>query len=259
MKSLRNYLFVIFSIVSVIVISSCGGRNPDKRADRQKSDNVSVPDTGYTGVKKYYSGARLVKEVTFRNGIRNGETKTYYQGGQLYQRFWYENDLREDSAKWYYLEGQVFRSTPYRRDTIDGIQVQYYRSGRVKAKIGYKKGLRTTFFQEFTQDGRLVAGYPEIVASVDDEYSTKGLVRINLELSDKSEKVKFYRGELTDGVFDTARCKLLNTVNGKAAISLKKSKPPQPDYVGVVAEITTGFGNRYLTSKKVDLPYNDLN
>ncbi|NSW93638.1 MAG: hypothetical protein HPY62_02895 [Bacteroidales bacterium] len=259
MKLLSNCLLIILSSASVIFISSCGGGSPDKKAGGQKSDTLTVADTGYTGVKKYYSGTRLVKEVTFRNGIRHGETRTYYQGGQLYQRFWYENDLREDSAKWYYLEGQVFRSTPYRHDTIDGIQMQYYRSGRVKAKIGYKKGLRTPFFQEFTQDGKLVTGYPEIVASVNDEYATKGQVRINLELSDKSEKVKFFRGEFTNGVFDTAQCKPLNTVKGKAYINLKKSKPPQPNYVSVIAEIITGFGNRYLTEKKIDLPYNDLN
>lgn len=258
MKPLKNYFPFLLSVLTAILISSCGGGESGKKASLKERENLSVPDTGYTGVKKYYSGTRLVKEVTFKNGIRNGETKTYYQGGQLYQRFWYENDLREDSAKWYYLEGQVFRSTPYRHDTIDGIQVQYYRSGRVKAKIGYSKGLRTPFFQEFTQDGRLVTGYPEIVASVNDEYSTKGLVRVNLALSDASEKVAFYRGEFSNGVFDTTKCQLLKTVKGKASINLIKSNTPQPNYVNVVAEIITGFGNRYLTSKKIDLPYNDL-
>lgn len=258
MKALKNHLFYLILISFVIITGSCGRGDAGKKVSKQESDNISVPDTGYTGVKKYYSGARLVKEVTFKNGIRNGETKTYYQGGQLYQRFWYENDLREDSAKWYYLEGQVFRSTPYRRDTIDGTQVQYYRSGRVKAKIGYSKGLRTPFFQEFTQEGKLVTGYPEIVASINDEYSTKGLVKVNLELSDASKKVTFYRGEFTNGVFDTTKCQLLNTVQGKASINLKKSNTPQANYVGIIAEIITAFGNRYLTSKKIDLPYNDL-
>jgi hypothetical protein len=28
----------------------------------------STPDTGFTGIRKYSSGNKLIKEVTFRNG-----------------------------------------------------------------------------------------------------------------------------------------------------------------------------------------------
>ena len=153
------------------------------------------------------SGQRLVKEVTFKNGVKEGLMKSFYQNGKLRQTFWYENGLREDSAKWYYEEGQLFRSTPYKNDTIDGIQKQYYRNGRLKAKLGYKKGLRTQNLEEFTTEGKLVGGYPALVVNVRDEYKTKGVYRISLELSDKSTKGKFYRGDLSNGVFDTAHCK----------------------------------------------------
>jgi antitoxin component YwqK of YwqJK toxin-antitoxin module len=34
----------------------------------------------------------LVKEVTFKNGIREGLTKTYYRTGELYQTFGMKTD-----------------------------------------------------------------------------------------------------------------------------------------------------------------------
>ncbi len=46
----------------------------------------SVPDTGYTGIKKYMSGNYVVKEVTFKNGVREGLMKTFYQTGEVRTR-----------------------------------------------------------------------------------------------------------------------------------------------------------------------------
>jgi hypothetical protein len=247
------YTFLAFGLL--LAVTGCTGGKKEARAEEEIP---AVPDTGYTGIKQYQSGLYLVSEITFKNGVRDGLMKSFYQGGQVRQTFWYENGLKQDSARWYFLEGQLFRTTPYKNDTVDGIQKQYYRTGKIRARIGFSKGLRIPFIQEYTADGRLIGSYPEIVVTTSDEYSSKGLYRINLELSDKSEKVKFYRGDFTDGRFDTSRVVLLNTVKGKATINLKKGGSPGSSSVSVIAEILTSLGNKYLTSKKIDLPYNDL-
>lgn len=256
MKKISCSLFIFLSL---LLNYSCGNRGTGKKESQSINDTITVSDTGYTGIKQYMSGQNLVKEVTFKNGIREGLMKSYYMGGRLRQTFWYENGLREDSAKWYYLEGQVFRSTPYKNDTVDGIQKQYYRIGRLKAKLGYKKGLRTPYLEEFTQEGKLIGGYPDLVVTVMDNYKTKGIYRIALELSDKSTKVKYYRGDLSKGVFDTAHCKIINTIKGIGYLDLKKTGSPKSDNVGVIASILTNFGNNHLVFKKIELPYKDLN
>ena len=81
----------------------------------------------------------------------------------------------------------------------------------------------------------------------------------DLELSDKATKVNFYRGEFTDNRFDTTKYKIINTVEGKGSLNLKKAGNPTAGYVGVIAEIITDYGNKYLVSKKIELPYADLN
>lgn len=245
-------------VLAISIIAGCNGKGRVKKESKAVSDTITVPDTGFTGIKKYLSGKVIVKEVTFKNGVREGLMSSFYQTGEVRQTFWYEKGLREDSAKWYYLEGQLFRSTPYKRDTIDGIQKQYYRSGRVKAKLGYSRGLRTTYLQEFTPEGKLVGGYPELVVNVRDEYKVKGIYRITLELSDKSTKVRYWSGELSNGIFDTAHCKKINTIKGIGTLDLKKTGSPKSDYTGIIAEILTNFGNNNLVYKKIELPYNDL-
>jgi hypothetical protein len=255
MKIFYGSLTVIFALLLFCGCSGKGGVNKESLA---RNDTSSVADTGFTGIKKYMSRDILIKEITFKNGVREGLMKSFYQTGELRQTFWYRNGLREDSARWFFVEGQVFRSTPYVHDTIEGIQKQYYRNGRIKAKIGYIKGLRTPYFEEFTPQGKLVGGYPQMVVSTRDEYKAKGIYRIILELSDKSTKVNFYRGDFSGGVFDTVRCRKINTIKGSGILDLKKSGSAKSDDVGIIAEVMTNFGNKLLVYKKIVLPYNDL-
>jgi hypothetical protein len=255
---MRKNNICILVLTALLLVSGCTGKRSARKEAIAETDTITVPDTGYTGIKKYYSGTLLIKQVTFKNGVRSGEMKSFYPGGQLYQTFWYENGLREDSATWHYLEGQVLRSTPYKHDTIDGTQKQYYRNGRLKARINFVKGKRVPLIEEFTQEGKLVKGYPDIIFSFNDNYKTAGKIRINLELSDKSPKVKFYHGEFTDGVFDSVKCEGIKSVAGKAFLDLKKTGTQQSDNVGIIAVILTNFGNNYITYKKIDLPYKDL-
>ena len=246
-------------ILAVLLFNQgCTGRGNSNKDAQAASDTVSVPDTGYTGIKQYFSGNTLVKEVTFRNGIRQGEMKSFYTTKQLRQSFWYENGLREDSAKWYYVEGPVFRATPYKRDTIHGIQQQYFKNGKIKARIGFEKGSRTFFFEEYTPDGKLISGYPDMTVSIKDDYKTSGTYSISLELSNKATKVKYFRGNFSKGVYDTAHCTPIKTVNGTGRLILKKSSSPTSQGVEVLAEILTNYGNNYLLVKKIGLPYNDL-
>lgn len=246
-------------ILAIAFFTGCNGKRPAKNDLPVISDSIAANDTGYTGIKQYMSKKVLIKEITFKNGVREGLMKSFYQTGEVRQTFWYENGLREDSSFWYFQQGQLFRSTPYKRDTIDGIQKQYYRTGQLRAKIGFSKGLRTTFLEEYTQDGKLVGGYPTLVVKVLDNYKTKGIYSVSLELSDKSTQVRYYRGDLSNGVFDTAHCNTIKNIKGIGSLVLKKTGTPKLSHAGVIAEILTNFGNNYLVYKKLDLPYSDLN
>lgn len=245
-------------IITAALITACGSNTGKDRKAVSEADTVSVPDTGYTGIKQFTSGRYTVSEAEFKNGVRQGLTKTFYPSGRLQRTYWYVNGLRQDSSCWYYEEGQLFRTTPFRNDTIDGIQRQYYRTGELKAKLGFRNGYRTDFFQEFNKNGKLIAGYPELVVKTEDNYATKGTYRVILELSDKNVNVNFRCGDFINGVYDTTRVKRIRTSNNTAYINLKKTGSPKQTYISVTAEILTNFGNRLLVYRKIDLPYNDI-
>jgi hypothetical protein len=254
--------FIYGSLVVMLALllnSGCKGKDGSGKNSESGNDTISVSDTGFTGIKQYMNGSHLSMETTFKNGVKDGISKTYYASGRLRGVLWYENGLREDSAKWYFEEGQLFRSTPFKNDTADGIQKQYFRNGKLKARIGYKKGLRTFDFEEFDMEGRKVGGYPDLVVSTKDDYSSKGIYTINMGLSDKSTKVKFFRGDFGNGLFDSTSCQKIKTINGMGVLTLKKTGAANTGYVDVLASIITFYGNNYLVHKKIELPYKDIN
>jgi antitoxin component YwqK of YwqJK toxin-antitoxin module len=256
---MKSYSFSLLLISCLIFFFSCNVKGPGEKDSLSGTESVMVPDTGYTGIKQFMSGEYIVSKVTYKNGVLDGLKETFYKSGKLRLTYWYENGLREDSSKWYHQGGQLFRSTPFKRDTMDGTQIQYYKNGRIKAKMNYIKGLRTPFLEEYTKGGTLVSEYPELEITTKDLYKTNGHYSIILRLSDKSTKVKYYRGDFTEGVFDPTHCRSISTINGTGTLDFKKIEKHNADYVGVIAVILTSYGNRKLVYRKIDLPYSDLN
>ena len=249
----------ILLIFALVLNPGCKGKDGSGKSSGTGNDTTSVSDTGFTGIKQYISGGHVAMETNFKNGVKQGIAKTFYASGRLRGTFLYENGLREDSAKWFFEEGQVFRTTPYKRDTVDGIQKQYFRNGKLKAIIGYKKGLRTFEFEEYDNQGKKVAGYPELNVSTRDQYNSKGIYTVYLSMSDKSAKVKYFRGDFGNGLFDSTRCEKIKIINGIGTLDLKKTGTARKGSVEVLASVMTFYGNNYLITKKIELPYKDLN
>ena len=63
MKTFSN-LFV--ALILILAVAACTGKGSGKKTTG--NDTITVPDTGYTGIKQYMSGNHLIKEVTFKNG-----------------------------------------------------------------------------------------------------------------------------------------------------------------------------------------------
>jgi len=253
-----NTIFFLF-IILLSVNSACLNRGKKTTSkDETQADTLTVPDTGFTGIKRLYSHKLLAREVTYKNGVKQGLMKTYLPSGQLYQTFWYRNGLREDTAKWYYDDGRVFRATPFKNDSINGVQTQFYRGGKVRAKLNFVNGARTPDIEEYSSDGVKITSYPDLVIKTRDDYKQNGTFKIWLDLTDKTVKATYYRGEYIDGLFLPKKYTKLNTSETDGFLELKKTENPHEKYIGIIAEISTQLGNKYLVYKKIDLPYNDL-
>jgi antitoxin component YwqK of YwqJK toxin-antitoxin module len=247
-------LFVI--IILLTLNAGCQTKTKNKSLSGKEKIEAAVAEAD--SLVRSYSGSWLVKEVPYKNGKRQGLMKTYNTTGTLYQTFWYENGLRQDTAKLYFEDGKVFRTTPFKDDTAHGIQTQYYKSGAVKAKLNFVNGLRTPYLEEFDAAGKKIENYPDLVIRTKDEYSQNGTFKIYLELTNKDTKANYYRGEYIDGLFNPKKCIKINSSETAGYLELSKSANSGSNSVGIIAEILTTFGNRYLVYKKIDLPYNNL-
>jgi hypothetical protein len=254
MKQLASFLMTLTLLITV----SCGSGTGDSGAAKNKTKHES--DTGYTGVKSYFTKDNVkVKEIEFRNGIRNGLTRTYYAGGVLEQEIKYVDGKKNGEAKWFYPDSKLFRITPYVNDTIDGPQIQYYKSGRIKAKLDYKEGKRLPGLEEYTINGEKVTDYPTVRYKIDDQYKEKGICIIFIDMSDLSENVKFYRGDYVNGLVDLTVLTPLKQNATSGYLSLKKTPGVTADSVTVISAYLTPYGNRLYYRTPIPLPYKDLN
>ncbi len=248
-------LTVLTSIIVMIVAVSCGG-GTGEAGGKKKAGHV--PDTGYTGVRSYIKDNIKLREVEFRNGVRQGMTRTFYKGGVLEQEIPYTDGKKNGEATWYYPDSKLFRVTPYLNDTIHGTQIQYYKSGRVKAKISFVEGKRLPGIEEYMMSGDKVTSYPEIKYRTNDRYNERGLFKYFIEMSDLAENVKYYRGDLVDGLVDMDSLTPMLQTATTGYLDLQKTPDHKADSIVVIASYLTQFGNRLFYRLSLPLPYKDL-
>lgn len=244
-------------LLLIIISASCKHIIPPKESVADIND--TIVSENFTGLKRFYSEGKLIKEVTFKDGAKDGLCKNYYDDGRLKTTIVYSNNQRSDTSKWYYPEGSVYRATPYKDNRIHGIQTKYYKNGRVQAELPYVNGLRTPGLKEYYEDGRKVTGMPSIEYEINDSYyaSHKNL-RIICKLSNESKNVDFYKGTLSGGAFDPEKCTKVTISSGMGYIELKTDNSRGKNYVDVIAVYTTRFRNKEIITRRIILPFNNL-
>lgn len=128
---------LLTAAIIMILASACGGGAGQEGSGRKK--DVQVADTGYTGIKNYVRDNVKLREVTYKNGIREGMTRTFYKGGQLEQEIPYSGDSK--NGKWFYPDGKVFRVRPMSMIQFMVTRFSTTRTG-VKARLRYTDGRR---------------------------------------------------------------------------------------------------------------------
>jgi hypothetical protein len=129
----------------------------------------------------------------------------------------------------------------------------------VKAKIDFTDGKRHPGLEEYTMNGEKVTSYPGIRYHANDRYEERGLYKIFIEMTDMAENVKYYRGDLVNGLVDMDSLKPLLQTATTGYLDLQKTTGHKADSVVVVASYLTGFGNRLYYRLSIPLPFKDLN
>jgi hypothetical protein len=233
-------------VVVVLLASSCETKKKEVKSKK--------PADTTDGLKKYYANdGKLKTELTIVKGKRNGVAKTYYKNGKVSLEMNYKMGKRDGTSKRYYENGTLYQETNYKEDKIDGVREKYREDGKPMSIARYENDRPCSGLQEFLLKGEKKDNFPSIVITPEDRLKPEGVYIINLSLSDKSRRVKFYIGNLSaSGCLSEKLISVMsdkNTGKGRVPYSL----PPggfMMEELNFVAEVETILGNTYVTQKK---------
>jgi len=196
--------------------------------------------------KNYHEDGSLMSEINYANNMKEGISRDFYPKGKVRMEIMYKKGIMEGDAKWYYETGEVYRLTPYVKGKADGIQKEFYKDKRVKAEIPHQLGEAYPGLKEYDLNGKLIA-QPSLV-------SNKSGSVLSLHLSNKTDKVKYYEGDLKDwSYFPKALRPIPMDIDGNASYNYSKLTARGIKSITVYAVTTTDMGNELVIQKKIDL------
>jgi antitoxin component YwqK of YwqJK toxin-antitoxin module len=270
---------ITFSSVCFLVLISCTQqKTPEKTAEKtaEKTEDdgsqiriieefhpngnlkSSVEAMGNLrhGISKHYRyDGTLENDITYELNRKNGVARNYYPDGKTVKmEVNYLNGKRHGEAKWCFSTGKTYRLTPYEDNKINGVRRTYYESGALQAELAYKDNQPGTGLKEYSQEGKLKEFNAVILTRDVDRISLDNSFTVVLSLSDGTQNVEFFKGELTDGVFWNEKLVPLNTENGKGELKVFVPKGSfKMETVNIVARIKTSLGNNHILQKEYNL------
>jgi len=156
-KNFTVYTLIIFIFSSFSIFAEREVNYEDLKYN-EKTELIYANDEKepFTGIAKdYYEDKSLKAELTYTNGILEGEAKQYYQSGKLKSTAIFSNGLLNGQCIGYYESGNIEYEENYLDDELNGSVKDYYENGQLKAELNYKNGKLDGLEKEYHQNGQL--------------------------------------------------------------------------------------------------------
>ena len=156
-KNFIIYTLIIFILTSFNIFAQREVNYEDLKYN-EKTELVYANDEKepFTGIAKdYYEDKSLKAELTYTNGILEGEAKQYYQSGKLKSTAIFSNGLLNGQCIGYYESGNIEYEENYLDDELNGSVKDYYENGQLKAELNYKNGKLDGLARAYHENGQL--------------------------------------------------------------------------------------------------------
>ena len=156
-KNFIVYTLIIFIFSSFSIFAEREVNYEDLKYN-EKTELIYANDEKepFTGIAKdYYEDKSLKAELTYTNGILEGEAKQYYQSGKLKSTAIFSNGLLNGQCIGYYESGNIEYEENYLDAELNGSVKDYYENGQLKAELNYKNGKLDGLEKEYHQNGQL--------------------------------------------------------------------------------------------------------
>ena len=156
-KNFIVYTLIIFIFSSFSIFAEREVNYEDLKYN-EKTELIYANDEKepFTGIAKdYYEDKSLKAELTYTNGILEGEAKQYYQSGKLKSTAIFSNGLLNGQCIGYYESGNIEYEENYLDDELNGSVKDYYENGQLKTELNYKNGQLDGLARAYHENGQL--------------------------------------------------------------------------------------------------------
>jgi antitoxin component YwqK of YwqJK toxin-antitoxin module len=249
--NLRNSLL----FYCLMVISGCD-LEPSKSAPNAniiRDKEGKIIEGEYT---RYSKSGKVASVMNFKNKKLEGRAVKYYEDGiSKRSELNYSAGLLEGVQKRYYKSGALYKEEMYVGDKRNGITKKYREGGKLMSEAMFRDGFASTDLKEYLTNGKLKTIYPEIVIEEEDNLLANGTYNVKVFLSDKSQKVEFYLGELDEGRYLNDNLQRQYSQDDGVltfTIFLERGQIANGEY-NIIAKVITRLNNVYIITRRHDI------
>lgn len=238
--------------VLVVAVVACESKKKEVTATDGAKDRTKT-----RVVTAKYADGTVRAEISYLGDEKHGLAKSYDQKGKLTLELNYVRGKREGVSKKYYEGGkQVYQTTEYKNDNIHGLQRKYREDGALLSEARFIDGQPCQGLKEYLLDGTEKKKYPEIVIKQIDRLQAQGFYRIEVSMSAKVGKVRYYRGKLSRQGCITDQLEPLLLDRTERVGIYEYDLPPGGFFMeelNIVAQVETLFGNAYIVQRSIPI------
>jgi hypothetical protein len=244
-----KFILLIFIAIGSITCSSDIEEYPPN-ANLILDEDGKIIEGEYT---KFFEGGKVAAIMHFKNRELNGHSTKYYDDGVTKRsELEYSNGKLEGMQKRFYKSGKLYKEELYNAGKRDGLTKKYRENGNLMSEAIFKNGYEGTDLKEYLTDGELKKIYPKIIIKTENKLKANGTFIINVSISNKSEKVEYYLGQLDEGIFLSDKLvRQYNVTKGVLSftINLQRGEIAEGEYYFVAKEITR-LNNVHIMARK---------
>jgi antitoxin component YwqK of YwqJK toxin-antitoxin module len=239
-------------VYALLMISflGCFTSKNDGQENSESTDSTKV-------IRNKYPSGKIKSEARYKNGKKNGMARSYDKNGALSLELPYVDDKREGQSKRYYEGGKVlYQTTEYKNDLLHGIQVKYREDGSVMSEARYEKDFPCLGIREYYTDKTLKREYPQIMVKPIDKLETSGKYILEISMSDKVRRVRYYQGKLPPSGCLSEDLYHIYQEEGRKTGILEFELPPgafMMKEVSLIAAVETIYDNTFITQTTYNL------
>lgn len=207
-------------------------------------------------IGKYPDGT-IRARVPYVGNVKHGLATSYDQMGNRSLEITYEHGKRVGVSRRYHEGGkQIYQTTEYQHDQVHGVQRKYRSDGTLLSESRYVAGKPCLGLKEYLDDQQLKEKYPTLQVKEINLLPETGRYRVEVSLSEKVSRVRFYKGKLTKEGCIPGRLELLQYDRSRRTGFYEYRLPPGGflmEELNLIAEVKTKLGNVYVVQRTVPI------